>query len=475
MGVSLVFVTGREDVAQETVLKNSESNEPLTPERRKRKKKKFAGKLDYKVMIQACSDIRIVIFILDTSFQFTCKYSTFMSEAETAFTKQNLNASITQNGNDVDSQPSDEVIVRKPRRRGKKTRPAEHGFPNDLGVEEEDIIPDGQIKLAEQHPAFIVSSLTSQPVGKLFVEKNSKFKYMTILSQEKRNYKNIPRSSSDMSLRATRNSVTLEACSLMLTIITFIPFKKSAISVQQMSGKFQAADRSGIIKTTEHVDDFLDMKPTWGSMDVSLTVHRSFRMIGLFCSGFLSGYTVWNIVVIYLLSGSQLTSLPQLLEIYKGLAYPSQCFLYFLLAVSTVSAFDSFLLPTANTSAIFLVTRIDLASVSNAVRGLVTLDPSALASFLYFVALFLALSQQMTSDRINFYTPPTQNGSLWQEGTEREILQPWVVVNLVVTLLVGLAWLFLSCRPDLDHSEESIFIPEEEEYPDMEKGLKIQA
>lgn len=348
-----------EDVVQDTVFKTSESKEPLTPERRKKKKKKLA-------------------------------------EAETSFTKQNLNnSSVIQNGNDVDSQPSDEGIVRKPRRRAKKTKPAGPGFPNDLGVEEEDIIPDGQIKLQEQHPAFIVPSLTSQPVGKLFVEKNR---------------------------------------------------------------KFQAADRSGIIRTTEHVDDFLDMKPTWSSMDVSLTVHRGFRVIGLFCSGFLSGYTVWNIVAIYVLAGSQLTTLPKLLEIYKDIAYPSQCFLYFLLVLSTVSAFD----------------RIDLASASNAFRGLVSLDPSAVASFLYFVALFLALSQQMTSDRINFYTPPTQNGSLWQEATERQILQPWVVVNLVVTLLVGLAWLFLSCRPDLDHSEESIFIPEDE-YPDMEKGMKIQA
>ncbi|XP_040296929.1 transmembrane protein 237 isoform X1 [Bufo bufo] len=349
-----------EDVVQDTGLKTSESKETFTPERRKRKKKK-------------------------------------LTEVETSFTKQNHNASsVIQNGNDVDSQPSDEGIVRKPRRRTKKTRPAEHGFPNDLGVEEEDIIPEGQIKLQEHHPAFILPSLISQPVGKLFVEKNR---------------------------------------------------------------KFQAADRSGIIKTTEEVDDFLDIKPTWSSMDVSLTVHRSFRMIGLFCSGFLSGYTVWNIVVIYVLAGSQLTTLPKLLEIYKVLAYPSQCFLYFLLVLSTVSAFD----------------RIDLASVSNAFRGLVALDPSAVASFLYFVALFLALSQQMTSDRINFYTPPTQNGSLWQEDTEGQILQPWVVLNLVVTLLVGLAWLFLSCRPDLDHSEESIFIPEEDDYPDMEKGMKIQA
>ncbi|XP_040296931.1 transmembrane protein 237 isoform X3 [Bufo bufo] len=286
-----------EDVVQDTGLKTSESKETFTPERRKRKKKK-------------------------------------LTEVETSFTKQNHNASsVIQNGNDVDSQPSDEGIVRKPRRRTKKTRPAEHGFPNDLGVEEEDIIPEGQIKLQEHHPAFILPSLISQPVGKLFVEKNR---------------------------------------------------------------KFQAADRSGIIKTTEEVDDFLDIKPTWSSMDVSLTVHRSFRMIGLFCSGFLSGYTVWNIVVIYVLAGSQLTTLPKLLEIYKVLAYPSQCFLYFLLVLSTVSAFD----------------RIDLASVSNAFRGLVALDPSAVASFLYFVALFLALSQQMTSDRINFYTPPTQNGSL---------------------------------------------------------------
>ncbi|KAG9477478.1 transmembrane protein 237 [Eleutherodactylus coqui] len=347
-----------DDVVQETALKTSESKEPLTPERRKRKRKKPA-------------------------------------EAETSFIKQNLNTSITQNGGNVDSHPPDEGIVRKPRRRTKKARPVEHGFPNDLGVEDEDIVPDGQIRLPEHHPVFIVPSLTSQPVGKLFVEKNR---------------------------------------------------------------KFQAADRSAIIKTTEHVDDFLDIKPTWSSMDVSLTVHRSFRIIGLFCSGFLSGYTLWNVVVIYILAGSQLTSLPKLLEVYKDLAYPSQCFLYLLLALSTVSAFD----------------RIDLANVANAIRGLVTLDPSAVASLMYFVALFLALSQQMTSDRINFYTPPTQNGSLWQEDTETEILRPWIVVNLVVTLLVGLAWLFLSCRPDVDHSEDSIFLPEEN-YPDMERGMTIHA
>lgn len=73
-----------------------------------------------------------------------------------------------------------------------------------------------------------------------------------------------------------------------------------------------------------------------------LIISLLFRVIGLFCSGFLSGYTVWNIVAIYVLAGSQLTTLPKLLEIYKDIAYPSQCFLYFLLVLSTVSAFDRY-------------------------------------------------------------------------------------------------------------------------------------
>ncbi|XP_075464761.1 transmembrane protein 237 isoform X2 [Ascaphus truei] len=350
-----------DDIVQGTVRRSSESMEPLTPEKRKRKKKKLS------------------------------------TEAETSFPQQNFpSLSIVQNGNDGDYQPSEEGTARKPRRRAKKNRSAEPEFPNELGVEEEDIIPDGQMKALEQHPVFIAPSATSQPVGKLFVEKNR---------------------------------------------------------------KFQAADRSSIIKTAEHVGIFMDVKPTWTSMDVSLTVHRGFRVIGLFCSGFLAGYAIWNITVIYVLAGNQLSNLSNLLQVYCDLAYPSQCFLYFLLALSTVSAFD----------------RIDLARAPDAFRGLLTLDPSAVASFLYFIALILALSLQMTSDRINFYTPPSQNGSLWQADTEKQILQPWVVVNLVVSLLVGLAWLFLSCRPDLDHSEESMFAFERDDYPEMEKGTKVLA
>ncbi|TKC40466.1 hypothetical protein EI555_016739, partial [Monodon monoceros] len=256
---------------------------------------------------------------------------------------------------------------------GMKTQPAELHYANELGVEDEDIITDEQSS-PEQQSVLTAPTGISQPVGKVFVEK---------------------------------------------------------------SRRFQAADRSELIKTTEKIDVSMDMKPSWTTRDVALSVNRAFRMIGLFSHGFLAGCAVWNIVVIYVLAGDELSNLSNLLQQYKTLAYPFQSLLYLLLALSTVSAFD----------------RIDFAKTSVAIRNFLALDPTALASFLYFTALILSLSQQMTSDRIHLYTPSSVNGSLWAEGVEEQVLQPWIVVNLVVALLVGLSWLFLSYRPGMDLSE----------------------
>uniref|UniRef100_A0A8C6SCI7 Transmembrane protein 237a n=1 Tax=Neogobius melanostomus TaxID=47308 RepID=A0A8C6SCI7_9GOBI len=139
------------------------------------------------------------------------------------------------------------------------------------------------------------------------------------------------------------------------------------------------------------------------------------------------------------------------------LAYPAQSLLYLLLAVSTVSAFD----------------RVNLAKASMALRGFMTLDPAAVASFLYFVALILSLSQQMTSDRINLY--PEANTTLWPPGSEQQILRPWIVVNLVVALLVGLAWAVVSTRPDIDYTEDFLVTMEVEGYPRAEDNQDVPA
>ncbi|XP_032920597.1 transmembrane protein 237 isoform X1 [Catharus ustulatus] len=355
--------TPLDGIVQAAVRRQSESSEPLTPEppdappQRKRKKKKVP------------------------------------TDSETSFTQKNV-ASLFQNGNGMDVPEAEETVTRKQRKRTKKPRPAEVSS-NELEVEEEDIIEDEHRKSPDQQPVFAAPTGISQPVSKVFVEKNR---------------------------------------------------------------RFQAADRAELIKTTENINVLLDVKASWTTRDVALSVHRSFRVLGLFTHGFLAGYAVWNIVVIYILAGNELSMVSNLLEQYKTIAYPAQSLFYFLLSISTISAFD----------------RIDLAKASVALRGFLTLDPAALASFLYFAALILSLSQQMTCDRINLYTPPSENGSIWTAGTEAEIVHSWVVVNLVVSVLVGTSWIFLSSRPELDHSEELMFHSEIEEFPHGDVIPRVQ-
>uniref|UniRef100_A0A8C6L5G6 Transmembrane protein 237a n=1 Tax=Nothobranchius furzeri TaxID=105023 RepID=A0A8C6L5G6_NOTFU len=211
------------------------------------------------------------------------------------------------------------------------------------------------------------------------------------------------------------------------------------------------------LRHPELTEDYMDPRQLWTTRDVALRAHNGFRVIGLFSHGFLAGYAVWNITVVYVLAGEEMTTLPNLLQQYHPLAYPAQSLLYLLLAISTVSAFD----------------RVNLAKTSMALRGFLTLDPVAVASFLYFIALILSLSQQMTSDRINLY--PTANATLWPPGSEHQILRPWIVVNLVVALLVSVAWAVVSTRPDIDYTEEFLMTMEVEGYPRADENLDLPA
>ncbi|XP_034533958.1 transmembrane protein 237B [Notolabrus celidotus] len=277
------------------------------------------------------------------------------------------------NGDTADQTTDGEEVVKKTRKK-KKSKVIESQLPDELDVAEDDIVTDTPPPIP-QHSLFTAPQGQSQPVGKVFVERNK---------------------------------------------------------------RFQPADRSDWRKTSVQMDnitEFHHVQPLWTTRDVSVRVHEGFRVFGLYCHGFLAGYAVWNIVVVYMLAGQQLTALSNLLEQYHSLAYPSQSLLYMLLAISTVAAFD----------------RVNLAKGSMALQEFMTLEPIALASFLYFSALVLSLSQQMTSDRINLY--PAFNATLWPPGSEHQILHPWVTVNLVVALLVGLAWIFIATRPEKDYTE----------------------
>ncbi|NXW82973.1 TM237 protein, partial [Alopecoenas beccarii] len=136
--------TPLDGIVQAAVRRQSESSEPLTPEppdgppQRKRKKKKIPA------------------------------------DSETSFTQQNV-ASLFQNGNGVDVPEAEETGVRKQRKRTKKPRAAEMQGSNELEVEEEDIIDDEHRKSPDQQPVFAAPTGISQPVSKVFVEKNRKY------------------------------------------------------------------------------------------------------------------------------------------------------------------------------------------------------------------------------------------------------------------------------------------------------------
>uniref|UniRef100_A0A146VFV2 Transmembrane protein 237 n=1 Tax=Fundulus heteroclitus TaxID=8078 RepID=A0A146VFV2_FUNHE len=207
------------------------------------------------------------------------------------------------NGDTGDQTTDGEEVVKKHKKK-KKSKVAESQLPDEFCVEEDDIINDTSSPIPQQS-LFAAPQGQSQPVGKLFVERNK---------------------------------------------------------------RFQAAERSDWKTTSEQMDNLTElqhMQALWTSRDVSVRVHEGFRVFGLYCHGFLAGYAVWNVVVVYMLAGQHLTALPNLLQQYHGLAYPSQSLLYMLLAISTVASFD----------------RVNLAKGPVALREFITLDPVALASF----------------------------------------------------------------------------------------------
>ncbi|NXW05087.1 TM237 protein, partial [Fregetta grallaria] len=139
-----LFIWFSDGIVQAAVRRQSESSEPLSPEphdvppQRKRKKKKIP------------------------------------TDSETSFTQQNV-ASLFQNGNGMDVPEAEETVIRKQRKRTKKPRPAETHCSNELEVEEEDIIEDEHGKSPDQQPVFAAPIGISQPVSKVFVEKNRKY------------------------------------------------------------------------------------------------------------------------------------------------------------------------------------------------------------------------------------------------------------------------------------------------------------
>ncbi|XP_075927310.1 transmembrane protein 237-like isoform X3 [Petromyzon marinus] len=226
----------------------------------------------------------------------------------------------------------------------------------------------------------------------------------------------------------TRDAVVLgpsEAPLFVLPTSTSQPLSK--VFVERKSG-FQAAERQqlGVRQAAvSPTNEFLAPRPLPSPRDVALRVQKGFRVVSLFAHGVLAGFALWNTVLVYVLW--QKNSLPGQ---YEPLAIPAQELAYLLLALSTISAFD----------------RVDLARPQVFLRGLITLDSAAWASVVYFSALVLSLSMTKSSHKL-------ASQSDWSLQDE----SPWIILNMIVSVMVVFGWLILSLSPTSDHSTENMF------------------
>uniref|UniRef100_S4RCV3 Transmembrane protein 237 n=1 Tax=Petromyzon marinus TaxID=7757 RepID=S4RCV3_PETMA len=193
---------------------------------------------------------------------------------------------------------------------------------------------------------------------------------------------------------------------------------------------FQAAERQqlGVRQAAvSPTNEFLAPRPLPSPRDVALRVQKGFRVVSLFAHGVLAGFALWNTVLVYVLW--QKNSLPGQ---YEPLAIPAQELAYLLLALSTISAFD----------------RVDLARPQVFLRGLITLDSAAWASVVYFSALVLSLSMTKSSHKLASQSD-WGNERTWRKQSDES---PWIILNMIVSVMVVFGWLILSLSPTSDHS-----------------------
>ncbi|KAJ8020119.1 hypothetical protein HOLleu_41980 [Holothuria leucospilota] len=131
--------------------------------------------------------------------------------------------------------------------------------------------------------------------------------------------------------------------------VTVLPSQPVERLFMERKGGFTSEDKTRLAKRREQelqAQDNLPQETKVTTTQVALFTHRAFLTCSLFCHGLLAGYSLWQCVVVFVLSSqipkSDKSGMEQFLEQYSRLALPSSSLYYLLLAVCTVSVFDRF-------------------------------------------------------------------------------------------------------------------------------------
>lgn len=306
----------------------------------------------------------------------------------------------------------------KPKSKKKKPKPITSGDENyhadgeDLLFSADDLVTgEVQVETAQQPPASQVTVLPSQPVPKLFMERK---------------------------------------------------------------GGFASEDKKRLIKRRDRERRLQEEAPeeiNYTTTQCALSTHRVFLTSGLFCHGLLAGYSLWQCVVVFVLSselqGTGKDGQTQFLEQYSRLAQPASSVYYFLFALCTVSVFD----------------RFDIARPDRQFfRGLLTFQSGAISILIYLIALIFSVSIAAIDDRISLFLksdPPycepncPEDGALWMDDEAASRLYIWRIINLIRAIGAILGWLVIAITPTTDYTSEHMHdadVPLWEEQQDTELG-----
>ncbi|ESO94700.1 hypothetical protein LOTGIDRAFT_239485, partial [Lottia gigantea] len=203
---------------------------------------------------------------------------------------------------------------------------------------------------------------------------------------------------------------------------------------------FKGEDKAKLAKKIaeeEKTREFDIVEPSsMTTMEFGLQTHKIFKTFGLFLHGLLAGIALWHIVIVYILSQFPTTDF---LQHYRPLAMPVQCMYYILLALCSVSACDR--CDVANTSGRFFLKALSLQN-------------TAIAIVIYFLALILSICLISTEDKINLYDTKPE---LWTDAVESDSeLSLWRTLNTVRGVSIILGWVVLSVAPNADRLGDNL-------------------
>ncbi|XP_065829455.1 transmembrane protein 237A-like [Oscarella lobularis] len=201
--------------------------------------------------------------------------------------------------------------------------------------------------------------------------------------------------------------------------------------------------------------------------DLAMQALNWFRWFALLCHGLVAGYSLWQCVVVYVLSDVSNLESDFLLH-YQNTSQAVQCVYYFLLAVCCVSVLDGYESAHAH-------------SDSNFLRKFQLRPSYTLAILVYFIGIVFSLSIASADSRISLYerrpdlwtdfliTPSdssitdctlTYNDMCYKdEGASSSRLTTWRALNTVRAACGLLGWLLVASQVQRVHPPDYLFHP----------------